>query len=274
MTPSAERKTREWGANRGGTVSGRAGASAPGPERSGGKAPTEAPARERTKAAQPTGRRPSTSRAELEQVALDLFASRGFDETTVDDIAAAAGIGRRTFFRYYRSKNDAVWGDFDVQLDRLRRWFDGCPAEVPLMEAVHYAVLTFNRLDAGQVPWHRRRMRLILNTPALQAHSTPMYARWRAVIAEFAARRVGASPLDLVPQLIAYAALGAAVAAYEQWLRDDDAELEPLLDRAMAELTHGFGGHEPPAPPAAGAGNAAAGAGNAAARAGNAAAGA
>lgn len=191
-----------------------------------------------------TGRRPRTSRAELERVALDLFTSRGFDETTVDDIAAAAGIGRRTFFRYYASKNDAVWGDFDAELDRLRAWFDSCRPEVPLMEAVHYAVLTFNRLDADQVPWHRRRMRLILETPALQAHSTPMYARWRAVIADFAAHRVGLQPADLVPQLIAYAALGAAVAAYEQWLRDSDADLEPLLDEAMAELARGFGGHE------------------------------
>jgi mycofactocin system transcriptional regulator len=191
-----------------------------------------------------TGRRPSTSRAELERVALDLFTSRGFDETTVEDIAAAAGIGRRTFFRYYASKNDAVWGDFDTELEKLRRWFDECRPDVRLMDAVHYAVLTFNRLDRDQVPWHRRRMALILNTPALQAHSTPMYARWRAVIAEFAARRVGAAPEDMVPQLVAYAALGAAVAAYEQWLRDEDAELEPLLDLAMAELSRGFGGHE------------------------------
>jgi TetR/AcrR family transcriptional regulator, regulator of mycofactocin system len=191
-----------------------------------------------------TGRRPSTSRAELERVALDLFTSRGFDETTVEDIAAAAGIGRRTFFRYYASKNDAVWGDFDAELEKLRRWFDECSPDVGLMDAVHHAVLTFNRLDRDQVPWHRRRMALILNTPALQAHSTPMYARWRAVIAEFAARRVGAAPEDMVPQLIAYAALGAAVAAYEQWLRDAEAELEPLLDLAMAELSRGFGGHE------------------------------
>ena len=191
-----------------------------------------------------TGRRPSTSRAELERVALDLFTSRGFDETTVDDIAAAAGIGRRTFFRYYASKNDAVWGDFDAELDKLRRWFDECKPDVGLMDAVRHAVLTFNRLDADQVPWHRRRMALILNTPALQAHSTHMYARWRAVIAEFVAKRTGARTEDMIPQLIAYAALGAAVAAYEQWLRDEDAELEPLLEVAMDELQRGFGGHE------------------------------
>jgi TetR/AcrR family transcriptional regulator, regulator of mycofactocin system len=191
-----------------------------------------------------TGRRPSTSRAELERVALDLFTSRGFDETTVDDIAVAAGIGRRTFFRYYASKNDAVWGDFDTQLSRLRQWFDDCQPDVPLMDAVHRGVVAFNRLPKEEEPWHRRRMALILNTPALQAHSTPMYARWRAVIAEFAAARTGAAAQDLLPQLIAYAALGAAVASYDQWLRDADAELEPLLELAMTELSRGFGGHE------------------------------
>lgn len=191
-----------------------------------------------------TGRRPSTSRAELERVALDLFTTRGFEETTVDDIAEAAGIGRRTFFRYYASKNDAVWGEFDRQLETLRTWFEDCKPDVPLMDAVHRAVVVFNRLPKDQEPWHRRRMELILNTPALQAHSTPMYARWRGVIADFAARRIGAAPQDMLPQLIAYAALGAAVASYEQWLRDPDAELEPLLDLAMAELSRGFGGHE------------------------------
>ena len=157
---------------------------------------------------------------------------------------AAAGIGRRTFFRYYASKNDAVWGDFDTQLDTLRDWFDECKPDVPLMDAVHGAVVVFNRLPKDQEPWHRRRMALILTTPALQAHSTPMYARWRAVIADFAAARMGVQARDMVPQLIAYAALGAAVAAYEQWLRDPGAELEPLLDLAMGELSRGFGGHE------------------------------
>jgi TetR/AcrR family transcriptional regulator, regulator of mycofactocin system len=191
-----------------------------------------------------TGRRPSTSRAELERVALDLFASRGFEETTVDDIAAAAGIGRRTFFRYYASKNDAVWGDFDTQLATLQDWFDTCDPDVRLMDAVHQAVVAFNRLPKEEEPWHRRRMALILNTPALQAHSTPMYARWRAVIARFAATRTGTAPQDMLPQLIAYAALGAAVASYDQWLRDADAELEPLLELAMTELSRGFGGHE------------------------------
>jgi TetR/AcrR family transcriptional regulator, regulator of mycofactocin system len=191
-----------------------------------------------------TGRRRSTSRAELERVALDLFATKGFDETTVEDIAAAAGIGRRTFFRYHPSKNDVVWGDFDGELGHLRRWLAACPSEVPLMRAVHDAVVDFNRLDPSEVPWHRLRMQVILRTPTLQAHSTLMYARWRAVIAEFVAARVGAAPTDFFPQQVAYAALAAAVAAYDQWLLREDADLGELLAEAMGELTRGFGGHE------------------------------
>ncbi len=75
------------------------------------------------------GRPAVTSRAELEQISLAMFSEQGFDVTSVDEIAAAAGIGRRTFFRYFKSKNDAVWGDFDTQLESFAAWFDHCPAE-------------------------------------------------------------------------------------------------------------------------------------------------
>jgi len=155
----------------------------------------------------------------------------------VDD---AANIGRELQADFDSPKI----GDFDTELEKLRRWFDACPPDTPLMDAVHAGVVEFNRLPRAEEPWHRRRMALILNTPALQAHSTHMYARWRAVIAEFVAKRTGARTEDMIPQLIAYAALGAAVAAYEQWLRDEGEELEPLLDVAMGELQRGFGGHE------------------------------
>ena len=71
------------------------------------------------------GRRRVTSRGELEHVAFELFEANGFEQTTVEDIAAAAGIGRRTFFRYFRSKNDVPWGTFELELERMRarlRW--------------------------------------------------------------------------------------------------------------------------------------------------------
>jgi AcrR family transcriptional regulator len=66
------------------------------------------------------GRPPATTRAEVAHVALELFAARGYEETTLDDVAAAVGVSRRTLFRYYDAKPDMVWADFTIVLDVLR----------------------------------------------------------------------------------------------------------------------------------------------------------
>jgi mycofactocin system transcriptional regulator len=188
------------------------------------------------------GRRRVTSRAELEQTAFALFASRGFEATTVDEIAAAAGIGRRTFFRYFPSKNDIPWGAFEQELDRMRARLKACPAQIPLMDAIRLALIDFNRVAPAQVPLHRRRMELILRVPTLFAHSTLRFTAWREVVAEFVAERTGGRPRDLAPQAIAHAVLGVAVAAYEHWLNDPVADLGGLLDDAMLQLDTAFSG--------------------------------
>jgi mycofactocin system transcriptional regulator len=188
------------------------------------------------------GRRRATSRAELEQAAFALFAARGFEGTTVDEIAAAAGIGRRTFFRYFPSKNDIPWGAFEDELERMRVRLKACPPEVPLADALRVALIDFNRVAPAQVPLHRRRMELILRVPTLLAHSTLRFAAWREVVAEFVAERTGRRPDDLAPQAIAHAVLGVAIAAYEHWLDDPDSDLGALLDDAMRQLSGAFGG--------------------------------
>jgi mycofactocin system transcriptional regulator len=188
------------------------------------------------------GRKPVTSRADLEHVAFDLFDRQGFERTTVDDIARAAGIGRRTFFRYFPSKNDIPWGAFEAELDRMRVRLKACPAQVPLMEAIRVALIDFNQVAPAQVPLHRRRMELILRVPTLLAHSTLRFTAWRAVVAEFVAERSGQRPDDLAPQAIAHAVLGVAIAAYERWLDDPDADLGALLDDAMRQLDAAFTG--------------------------------
>lgn len=182
------------------------------------------------------GRPSATSRGELERICLEIFSARGFDVTSVDEIAAAAGIGRRTFFRYFKSKNDAVWGEFDTQLEAFARWFAACPPEVPLVEAIRRGVLAFNSFDAQAAESLRTRMRLILSSPALQAYSTLRYAAWRAVVARFAATRTGGDPEDLVPRTLGHLALGAALSAYEQWLAHEDADLIELLQASLGLL--------------------------------------
>ncbi len=194
------------------------------------------------------GRRRVTSHAELEQVAFGLFEANGFEQTTVEDIAAAAGIGRRTFFRYFPSKNDVPWGMFEAELERMRARLKACPPDMRLMDAIRLALVDFNQVEPAQIPRHRRRMQLILRVPTLLAHSTLRFAAWRAVIAEFAAERTGQRPDALAPQAISHAVLGVAVAAYQQWLNDENAELGALLDAAMRELGAAF--TTPGAPPA------------------------
>ncbi|MDP9165531.1 MAG: TetR family transcriptional regulator, partial [Actinomycetota bacterium] len=77
------------------------------------------------------GRRRSTTGDHITSVALELFASRGFDDVSVDDVARAAGIARRTLFRYYPSKNAIPWGDFDAHLEHLRGLLNAVPTEAP-----------------------------------------------------------------------------------------------------------------------------------------------
>jgi mycofactocin system transcriptional regulator len=182
------------------------------------------------------GRPPATSRTELEQIALDLFVRHGFTETTLDDIAAAAGIARRTFFGYFSSKNDVVWGDFDALLRGMEQWLAERGDDGPLLATLTEAVVRFNDLPAGAVLAHRRRMSLILHVPALQAHSTLRYADWRGVVARFAARRLRQPAGALLPQLVGHLALGAALTAYEQWLADESADLPRLLKAAFGAL--------------------------------------
>lgn len=187
-----------------------------------------------------SGRRRVTSRGELEHIAFELFERQGFDNTTVDDIAQAASIARRTFFHYFPSKNDIAWGAFDEELQHMRDNLDRFGDDVPLMDAIRTALIDFNRIAPEEAPWHRRRMELILRVPALQAHSTLRYGAWRQVIASFVARRRGEPSDALAPQAIAHATLGVAIAAYEQWLQDPGTELTDLLDAAMRELAAGF----------------------------------
>ena len=174
-----------------------------------------------------------TSKGELELLALELFAERGFEATTVDDLAEAAGIGRRTFFRYFPSKNDVVYGDFDAALEGLRAALAATPPAVPLWDSISAAVLAFNALPAGAEPQHRVRMSLVLHTPALQAHSTLRYAGWRAVIASHAATRLGVDVDSLEAQLVAHQSLACAVTAYEQWLARPGTDLQQLLAAAF-----------------------------------------
>lgn len=187
-----------------------------------------------------SGRPPSTTHDRIASVALDLFARDGFEQTTVEDIAAAVGVGRRTVFRYFPSKNDMVWGDFEGVMARLRAHLEEAGPDVPPMEALRRAVVLSNSYPEEQLSGLRIRMTLISTVPALQAHSMLRYAAWRAVVAEYAAERLGGEPDDLAPQAIAHAALATAMAAFTRWVGHPNEDLELCLDSAFRMLGAGF----------------------------------
>jgi TetR/AcrR family transcriptional regulator, regulator of mycofactocin system len=186
------------------------------------------------------GRPPGTTRRAVTSTALELFAERGFEETTVDDIADALGVSRRTLFRYFASKNDMAWGDFDWVLARLRRCLAATEPEEPLHEALGRAVVESNRYEEEQLPELRIRMRLITGVPALQAHSMLRYAEWRSVIAEFVAERLQCGVDDLIPQTVAHAALGTSMAAFLVWVDNPASDLVENLEEAYRLLGLGL----------------------------------
>lgn len=190
----------------------------------------------------PLGGRPAaTTRGRLSDIAIGLFTEQGFDETSVDDIAAAAGIARRTLFRYYPSKNSLAWGEFGDHLDGLRALLAETPDDVPLGESLRHALVDFNEVPDEMIEQHRRRMSLLLTVPALQAHSMLMYGDWRQVIAEHCADRLGAAPDDHTPQTVAWMTLGTALAAYDTWLASPGSDLAELMWAGSQTLVDGVG---------------------------------
>lgn len=186
------------------------------------------------------GRRRSTTPHHITDVAIDLFTAHGFNAVSVEDVAQAAGIARRTLFRYYTSKNAIPWGDFDTHLQHLRQLLDAISPDVPLGDALRSALLAFNTFDDSETARHRQRMRVILKTAELQAYSMTMYAGWRDVIAAFVAKRSGTTGTDLLPQTVAWTMLGAALSAYEHWLADESNSLPQALGDAFGVIRIGL----------------------------------
>jgi mycofactocin system transcriptional regulator len=171
-----------------------------------------------------------------------LFTEQGFHETTVDQIAAEAGVSRRTFFRYYEAKSQVLWAEFDNEVATIRAALADTPDGLPVMDAVRDAVVAANHYRAEDVPELRMRMHLISTVPELAASATIHYDAWERAIAEFVGRRCGQPADSLYPLAAGRATLAACRAAYERWSAHADADLTVYLDAALRALAAGFAG--------------------------------
>lgn len=176
---------------------------------------------------------------ELRNAALMLLASRGFEAVTVDDVVAAAGMSRRTFFRYFASKEDVVVRFIADMGTEVVGELAARPEDEPPSVALRHAIW---RLLAGcaDQPEHAERSRivarLILDTPALHARWLERQLQWRAGLAAVLAARRGVDPhTDPYPPMAAGMAMLALDSVLRQWRPgDDERRLAELTDRAFA----------------------------------------
>ncbi|MDD7932031.1 TetR family transcriptional regulator [Actinomycetospora straminea] len=178
----------------------------------------------------------------LEDVALELFATQGFDETTVDELALAGGVGRRTFFRYFPTKLDVVLGELDDGLAALASVLREEPGDDPVA-AARAAFLAVNHYADAELPALRRRLGLIEDVPELAARATVRYRDWEQTLATDAAARWGTDPASLRAQVFGRAVVAAMRAVFSAWHvrpEADAAALGALVEEAFDALARGF----------------------------------
>jgi AcrR family transcriptional regulator len=172
----------------------------------------------------------------ITQAALRLFAERGFDGATIDEIAAAADVSRRTFFRYFARKEDVILGWKRQMADELREAIDARPAEEPPLDAAHRALATVAAGYSDQPELTLGLLRLFESGPAL--HPQADYQAWDAVLTEGLGRRMGVDPArDPAPRLLATVGFAVLTATVQSWGEAGGAEdLIGLLDDGFAVL--------------------------------------
>jgi AcrR family transcriptional regulator len=175
---------------------------------------------------------------ELTGAALSLMAQQGFEAVTVDEIAASAGMSKRTFFRYFASKEDVVVQFLAELGGGMRAELAGRPAGERPSTALRNTVWAAIDACAGHADQTLRVVRLILGTPALRARFLERQAQWREELAAELADRLGLDPeTGLYPRLAAGTALTAFDVVLQRWSGSDGAE-DPaaLTDQAFAAI--------------------------------------
>jgi AcrR family transcriptional regulator len=180
----------------------------------------------------------------LVAAAFQLFLERGYEQTTVDDIVALAGVGRRSFFRYFPSKEDVVFPDHERCLADMTAFLgDGSDEDDPVQRVCDAARLVL-RMYAENPTFSVQRYRLTKKVPGLRAYELSVVWRYERALAEylrgrFAGRRDGTLRADVV----AAAVVAAHNNALRSWLRSDgQGDASAAVDHALGYVREAFGG--------------------------------
>lgn len=187
-------------------------------------------------------RKKAKTRDALVRSALRQFRDRGFDQVTVDDIAEDCEVSPRTFFRYFASKDEVLFGDVDGARERLLVSFAEQPPEASVLEALRAAVLTV--VDEYE---HERDLKLLRHqvlrtTPALQSRAIERHHSWVADVTDAvrgSARAERMSELDL--RLAVATSATALGVATDLWVEDGGrGDLAALLTTVLDHLRDGL----------------------------------
>ena len=173
------------------------------------------------------------TRAALVEAAARLFAEKGYDKTTVADIAAAAGVSTRTFFSYFRAKEDVLFAGTDQRLRAIEEAFDAVQATSPL-EAVHQ-ILEHVLAASDDLPGPAR-LAIMLTRPELQAQALQRLIAAQRLIAERLRRAYPDRLDDTLSRAMAGAVVGSLVAAVLGGIEQGDSP-DGLRERVRRALT-------------------------------------
>jgi AcrR family transcriptional regulator len=178
-------------------------------------------------------------RAEIAETAVALFAERGFDETTVEDIARAVGMTKRSFFRYFPTKEDAVFAGTEVLVEQVVADLEARPAGETPWECLHQVLRHWQeRIYSSGAELAGER--LIQSTPALRARLHQKRELWRQAARDVLVSR---GRLDeFSADLLTNAATAVLDSVGREWIRTDGrADRAALLDRGFAALRPALG---------------------------------
>ncbi|MER6175363.1 TetR family transcriptional regulator [Streptosporangium sp. NPDC001681] len=184
-------------------------------------------------------RKKAKTRRAIQEHALRLFAERGYEATTVEQIAEAAEVSPSTFFRYFPTKEDVVVQDgYDSLIVSALR--ESSPGATPV-DAFRQAVRTvFEGFRAEDFSRAAAVTRLILSVPALRARRLQSAAGTHAAMCTEIASRTGRDPHDLAVETFAAAVIGAMLPSIARWAANPSENLPDLLDTALVRLAAGL----------------------------------
>ncbi len=180
-------------------------------------------------------------RARIAAAARDLFTAQGYDSTTVETIAERAGVSRRTFFRHFPSKDDAIFPDHE-RIERAAAERLAALGEVPPVRAVCAAVTLIFGTYTADPAVSVQRYALARAVPALKAREIAGASRYTRLYSRYLRERLGEGPgVRLYADVVAAAVVAAHNEVLREWLLGGgEGEPGPALERALAWVTERF----------------------------------